>query len=187
MIFQLMFIGIHILIGENSWISSKKIIEENATSTAEFDYEIAQALFPVCKVIMIASNPVRFLLFLVSFKWPKVCKIFLAFEITTSLIDQGLIRNQDYATMNYIKLLQYFLLYVTLSYNMTSSSIMTFVGQIGFQVIQMVMYKQDKAVVGISLLINLPILIFALCTIQISLTWAGFMFADAEILRNGNE
>ena len=70
---------------------------------------------------------------------------------------------------------------------MMSSSIVTFIGQVGFQVIQMVLYKQDKAVVGISLLINLPILIFALCTLQICITWAGFMFADAEILRNGNE
>ena len=91
--------------GKNSWISAQKILEENATSTIDFDYEIAQALFPVCRVIMIVSHLVRFLLLLVSFKWPKVCKIFLAFEITTLLIDKGLIRNQDYATMNYIMLL----------------------------------------------------------------------------------
>ena len=70
---------------------------------------------------------------------------------------------------------------------MISSSIVTFVGQVGFQVIQMVMYKQDKAVVGISLLTNLLILLFSLCMLQICITWAGFMFADAEILRNGNE
>ena len=70
---------------------------------------------------------------------------------------------------------------------MMSSSIVTFVGQVGFQAIQIVMYKQDTGAVGVSFLINLPILIFALCTLQICITWAGFMFADAEILRNGNE
>ena len=105
MIFQLLFVGILILIGKSSWVRSQKILEENATSTTEFDYEIAQALFPVCRVIMMGSCLVRLLLLLVSFKWPKVCKMFLAFEIATLLIDKGLVRNQDYDTMNYILLL----------------------------------------------------------------------------------
>ena len=98
-----------------------------------------------------------------------------------------MVRGQDYDTMNYIMLLQYFALFFTLSYDMMSSSIVTLLGQVGFQVIQIIMYRQDRGVAGIYLLINLPILIFALCTLQICITWAGFMFADAEILRNGNE
>ena len=87
MIFQLLFTGIHGLIGKNGWDKSEQILEENDASTIEFDYETAQALFPVCKTIMIVCNLLRFLLLLVSFKWPRVCKIFLAFEITTIFID----------------------------------------------------------------------------------------------------
>ena len=88
MIYHLMFISMFEFAGKNSWDRSKLILEDSgAASMVEFDYEIALALYPVCRTIMIVSVLLRLLLLCASFKWPKVCKMFLAFEITTILLD----------------------------------------------------------------------------------------------------
>ena len=136
---------------------------------------------------MTASVLVRVLLLLVSFKWPKVCKLYLAFDVTTLVVDQGLVRSNDYDTENYIMLLSYFAHYFTMSYDVLSSFIITLISQVAFQALQMILYAQTFKLFLANLIVNQLLLLFGIFGVQICITWAGFMFADAEILRNGNE
>ena len=124
---------------------------------------------------------------LVSFKWPKVCKLYLAFDVTTLVVDQGMVKGNDYDTENYIMLLSYFAHYFTMSYDILSSFIITLVSQVAFQTIQVTLYARSLDLCIANLIINQFLLLFGIFGVQICITWAGFMFADAEILRNGNE
>lgn len=114
---------------------------------------------------MIASILFRFLLLLISFKWPKVCKLYLFFDMTFLSIEQGLVKNVDYETMNQIVLLSQYSVYFTLSYDLVPSFIVTFISQVGFQAIQIVLYMQSVESAVASLIGNLLVLLFGLCAV----------------------
>ena len=102
---------------------------------------------------------------MISFKWPKVCKWYLAFDMTFLSIEQGLVKNVDFETMNQIVLLSQYSVYFTLSYDLLPSFIVTFFSQVGFQVIQIVLYMQTVDAAVSSLVGNLLVLLFGLCSV----------------------
>ena len=80
-------------------------------------------------------------------------------------IEQGLVKNVDYETMNQIVLLSQYSVYFTLSYDLVPSFIVTFISQVGFQAIQIVLYMQSVESAVAALIGNLLVLLFGLCAV----------------------
>lgn len=80
------------LAGRESWQREEEQVYEEM-SKIEYDEEIARMLLPIGRSLVIAGIFVRILLFLVSFKWPRICKTYLVCEIVLNMCDQLIVND----------------------------------------------------------------------------------------------
>ena len=161
------------------------MLEEGGT--VSFNHDVAIKLYPIAKISYFAGIIVRIVLLLISFKWSKICRTYLAFDLITLIIDKFFVLDIRFETDNFILLLSYFSHYVCLSYDVASSLIITLISQVGYLLIQYYLYEKTLAAVMVNLFIKMFQLTFTLLSVQLCYKWAGYMYANSEILRRGNE
>ena len=82
------------------------MLEEGGT--VNFNYEVAAKLYPVAKIAYFAGIMVRLVLLLLSFKWSKICRSYLAFDLFTTIIDKLFVVDIRFETDNFMLLLSFF-------------------------------------------------------------------------------
>ena len=139
LVFQLLHILCLLASSEASVIVAKEVLDNGGT--VKFNEKVAHALFPVGYCGMIFSIVGRVILLPLSFKWPKICKAFLSFELLCLTLDSFLIKDINFKAEGTIQLLSSMLLFFTLQYDLKSSCLAALIAQITVMCTQYYMFE----------------------------------------------
>ena len=82
-LFHIFHWTLFLAIGRANFAESAKYIEEGG----DFDKEVAEAIFPIAKWAHIIGTLGRIVLLAISYKKPRVCRMYFFYELMMMLID----------------------------------------------------------------------------------------------------
>ena len=130
----------------------------------------------------------RAVLILISIKRPQICKIYFHYECMMMLLDQSMPRDIGIDTVSYILLLVTGINFFSFYYDFWVCLFTACIQRILFALIRSQIFMEDldfKAV--IDTLISFVWILVTLSICHITISAAGFLFVEAEILRKGDE
>ena len=128
----------------------------------------------------------RLPLVLISLKKPKVCKIFLTYEIVLVALNQCFVTSVDRYSENLTILLMYLTLYFMYHYDNWTTFIGTILSQVLNIVLQILLYQASAQEAFVLFFWNILTLVPLMLVNHGVITASGFLYADTEILRNGS-
>ena len=154
----------------------------------DFDKEMAEAIFPIVKWAHIIGTLGRIVLLAISYKKPRVCRMYFFYELMMMMIDQCLPRDINLETLNFLLLLLTTLNFFSMAYDYWPNLVACSISQVIFTAIRASVYNDElngDAVLGCFFNILWSVLV-TLCA-HVVITSAGLLFVEAEILRQGND
>ena len=112
-LFHIFHWTLFLAIGRANFAESAKYMEEGG----DFDKEVAEAIFPVAKWAHIIGTLGRIVLLAVSYKKPRICRMYFFYEMMMMLIDQCLPRDIKLDILNFLLLLLTTINYFSLAFD----------------------------------------------------------------------
>ena len=125
----------------------------------------------------------RVLLLVISYYKPGVCKLYLFFELLLNTTDQLMVSDVPRDAINLITLLKTTILFYNLYYELKPSMVAIFLSQAAYSVIHYFIYNEAIEEALTYFLIMTCWLLIAVLIAHIVVTAAGFLFMEAETLR----
>lgn len=131
-------------IDKANYTVAAKILEIGPGTTdnggIKFNEDVAEFLFPIAKWAHIVGSIGRVVLLVISYKKPRISKIYFNYEVVMFLLDQCLVKNTPIDAMNFIMLLSSTLSFVTLYFDFWHSLLGIFICQVSYTIIIMNLY-----------------------------------------------
>ena len=143
-------------------------------------------MYPFAKWTHIVGTLGSLLLVIMSYRWPKISKIFLCYNMVLVLVHQCLLNDVSRGAENFIMLLMYIIFYFTTHFDIWVSLVATVLSQAANIVIQIMLYEAmiEEAMLGFFL--NIVFMIFGLLVAHVVITLCGLYYSNAEVQREEN-
>ena len=172
--------------GKEIYQNAEKILqqgEEHFPEAKNLNYELAEATLPIGKWIHIVGAFLRVLLLAISYYKPSVCKLYIYFELLLNVTDQLMVSDVPRSAINLIMLLKTTMFFYNLYYELKPSLVALFLSQAAYSVIHYFIYNEAVEEALTDFFIMTFWLLIAVLIAHIVVTAAGFLFTEAEILR----
>ena len=122
-----------------------------------------------------------------SIKWPKICRVYLSYQLILYLAHQCLVKDVKREAENYNTIFIIFIYYLGCHFDFWVSFIGTFLTQFGFIVVEIMLYEATIWNASKMFSVNMVMLLANLLVTHAVINSAGLLFSDAEVLREEND
>ena len=175
--------------GISEWQVTDDLLSDDNLDAANvpFSLEAAESISAFAKYSNILLNIGRIPLILLSIKKPRVCKVFLSYEILAILMSECMVTDVDRGAQNIIMLLMFLIIFYMLHYDFWTTFISTILSQGVNIIIQTLLYEASLHDAFLLFFLNTICLIPLLLICHGVVTATGFLFVDADQAKKGNE